>query len=167
MIELMVVVAIAALLMSMAIPSFRSMIQRQKITSVANDLFAAVNLTRAEAIGRGVRVDLVPAGDGTDWAKGWIVFIDDNHDLRPGPGEYVIFSHAPISQEINIQSAFTDSKVQYFSYTATGRSRTNGNSQTPQVGSWTLVLDAKVRRIKVNFLGRARVCNPETDKTTC
>lgn len=166
-IELMVVLAIAAIMLTVAAPAFRSMIDEQKLTTAANDLFAAVSLTRSEAIGRGVRVDLIAAGDGSDWAKGWVIFIDEDGNQKPDAGEPVLFSHGPIAAGIAIKSAFTDSKRNYIAYAASGRSRTAANAQAPQVGSWTLAIDSRVRRIKVNFLGRARVCNPDIDKSTC
>lgn len=163
----MIVLAIVAVLLTVGVPSFRNMIHNQKITTAANDLFAAVNLARSEAIGRGVRVDLVPSGDGSDWSEGWVVFIDADADQKPGPGEQVIFSHGAVASGVAIESAFTDSKRNYIAYTPSGRSRTNTNSQAPQVGSWSLSIGAKARRIKVNFLGRPRVCDPDTEKSGC
>lgn len=163
----MVVLTIVALFLTIAVPAFRGLIQYHKVTTATNDLFAAVTLTRSEAIGRGIRVDLVPAGDGSDWSKGWIVFVDQNDDQKVNPGERVIFSHGPVGNDVDIKAAFTDSKVQYLAYTESGRTRTNSSSQSPQLGSWSIVIGGKVRRIKINFLGRPRICNPETEKSTC
>lgn len=163
----MIVLVIASVLLTIGVPSFSTLIRHQKITTTVNDFFAAVNLTRSEAIQRGVRVDLVPAGDGTDWTKGWIVLIDHNRNQRADAGEQIIFSHGPVPKGIVIKSAFTDSKVQYLAYNGTGRTRTNANSQTPQLGSWSFTLDDQVRRIIINFLGRPRACNPGVDTATC
>jgi type IV fimbrial biogenesis protein FimT len=166
MVELMTVLAIAIVLLAIGVPSFKSLIQAQKVTTAANNLFAAVRLTRSEAIQRGMRVDLVPA-DGTDWGSGWIVLIDRNGNQKADDGEQIIFSHGPVSKEIVIKANFTDSKKQYLSYNGTGRTRTNANSQTPQVGSWVFTLDNHSRRIVINFLGRPRICNPKLDTATC
>jgi len=166
MVELMTVLAIAAVLLAVGVPSFRSLIKSHKISTTANNFFAAVNLARSEAIQRGTRVDLVPA-DGADWANGWIVLIDRNGNQRADPGEQIVFSNGPVPQGIIIKSRFTDSKRPYLAYTGSGRTRTNANSQTPQLGSWSFILDDHARRIVVNFLGRPRVCNPDVDTTTC
>ncbi len=166
LVEFMIVLAIAAILMGLAAPSFRSLLQKQRIGAALNDFFAAINLTRSEAIQRGTRVDLVPS-DGVDWSKGWVIFVDRNNNQKPDGGEQIIFSHGPVSEGMTIQSALTDSNVQYLAYNGTGRSRTNANSQTPQAGSFSFSLDKQVRRIKINFMGRARVCDPELDKTSC
>jgi type IV fimbrial biogenesis protein FimT len=166
-VELMVVLAIASVLLAIGVPGFSSLIRHQKITTTVNDFFAAITLTRSEAIQRGVRVDLVPAGNGTEWTEGWIVLVDSNHNQRADAGEQIIYSHGPVPKGIAIKSAFTDSKVQYLAYNASGRTRTNANSQTPQLGSWSFTLDDQVRRIIINFLGRPRACNPVTDTATC
>jgi type IV fimbrial biogenesis protein FimT len=165
-VELMTVLAIAVVLLAVGIPSFNTLLRSQKMTTTVNNFFAAVNLARSEAIHRGVRVDLVPA-DGVDWANGWIVLIDQNGNQQADPGEQVIFSHGPVSAGIKIRSKFTDSKRPYVAYAGTGRTRTNANSHTPQLGSWSFTLDDESRRIVINFLGRPRVCNPKVETTTC
>jgi type IV fimbrial biogenesis protein FimT len=167
MIELMTVLAIAAILLAIGVPSFGALIRNQKMTTTVNDFFTAVNLTRSEAIQRGTRVDLVPAGDGSDWTKGWIVLIDRNGNQKADAGDQIIFSHGPAPKGITIKAAFTDSKAQYLAYNGSGRTRTNANSQTPQLGSWSFTLDNQARRVVINFLGRPRVCNPNIDTTTC
>jgi type IV fimbrial biogenesis protein FimT len=49
-IELMFAVAIAAILVAVAIPSFRTMIVSNRLTTQANELVGAVNYARSEAI---------------------------------------------------------------------------------------------------------------------
>jgi type IV fimbrial biogenesis protein FimT len=169
LIELMVVLSVATILLGIGVPSFRALIQSQRMTTTVNDLFAAINLTRSEAMQRGARVDLVPAdADGKDWGRGWAVFIDKNSDQIVDAGEQVIFSHGPVPQGIAIGSAFTDSASRlYISYNGTGRTRTNASSQSPQLGTLSFVQDTQVKRIKINFLGRPRVCDPAREPTTC
>ncbi len=167
MTELMAVLVIAAVLLGIGIPGFRHLIHNQKITVTANDFLAAVHLTRSEAIQRGARIDLVPAGDGTDWARGWVVLIDRNANQKADGGDQVIYTHGPAPDGISIAAAFTDSKVQYLAYNGTGRTRTNANSQASQMGAWRFSIDKQERKIVVNFLGRPRLCNPQTDPATC
>lgn len=167
LIELMVVIAVAAILMSVGVPSFRDLIESQRLTATVNDFFAAINLARSEAIKRGRRVDLVPLSSDENWAKGWVVFIDDDDDQRPDPDEQVIYSQGEVHGGIEIDAKFTDSKKQYIAYSGTGRTRTNANSQVTQVGSMTFKSDRQIRKISLNFLGRARVCRPDADGKGC
>jgi type IV fimbrial biogenesis protein FimT len=164
MVELMTVLGIAMILLMIGIPSFSAVIKNQKITTTANEFLAAINLARSEAIRRGARVDLVPS-DGADWAKGWIVFVDKNDNQIVDAGDEVISSHAAISGGLTIQSTLTDSSRIYLAYNGTGHTRTNASSQTPQFGTISFMLDKRTRRIKLNFVGRPRSCNPENDRT--
>lgn len=166
-VELMAIVMIVGVLLAVGMPSFQSLIHRQRLTTTANALFMAVNLTRSEAIHRSTRVDLVPAGNGASWNDGWVVFVDSNGNQRPEKGETIIFTHDPIDRNLSITPRFTDSKVQYIAFNGTGRTRTNANSQTSQSGNWLLELGTQSRKVVINFLGRPRVCNPQDDVTGC
>jgi type IV fimbrial biogenesis protein FimT len=90
--ELMVVVTIAAILMGIAIPSFMEAIRSNRLTTYANELVTALNLARSEAVKRGVnvtvrRVDNLSStnlGVGANWENGWDVFVDQ----QPVLGEF-------------------------------------------------------------------------------
>lgn len=162
--ELLIAMAVMAILVSSATPSFHALLQNQRIATAANEFFIAVNLARSEAVKRGGRIDLIPA-DGKDWAQGWIVFMDKNNNQRVDAGEQIIYTRGPVSKGITIKSNFTDSSKLYLAYNGTGRTRTNASSQAPQLGTVSFFLDKQVRRIKLNFLGRPRACNPAQDST--
>ena len=160
------VLAIAAILLGIGVPSFASMIKNQQLSATVNDFFSAISLARSEAIKRGTRVDLVPLDTATgNWRSGWAVLIDKNGNQKLDAGDQLIFQHGPAPDGMTIKSVFTDSSVPYLAYNGTGRSRTNTSSQSPQAGTVSFTLDSHVRRIKVNFLGRARSCNPIGDST--
>ena len=166
LIELMITLSIAVILLSIAIPSFKTMIDTQRLVSTASEFYAAINLTRAEAIKRGNRVNMI-ANDGTNWTSGWTVFIDSNDNLQVDAGETVIFTHDVTSTNLTSLNTFTDTTSTYISYTGNGRSRTNASSQQPQAGTVSFTLGSATRRVKINFLGRARICNPDTNLKTC
>jgi type IV fimbrial biogenesis protein FimT len=165
-IELMITVSIAVILLAIAIPSFKTMIDNQRLVTTASEFYAAINLTRAEAIKRGARVNIV-ANDGVKWTSGWTVFIDSNENLKVDAGETIIFTHDATVANLTSVSTFTDTSSTYISYTGNGRSRTNASSQQPQAGTVSFALGDATRRVKVNFLGRARICNPQTNLNTC
>lgn len=82
LIELMVTLAVLAVVVSMAAPSFNRMIVNSRSSSLSSELTAAINFTRSEAVKRVRRVSICPSSDGEscltsdDWAKGWLVFVD-------------------------------------------------------------------------------------------
>jgi type IV fimbrial biogenesis protein FimT len=167
MVELMTVLAIVGILAGLAAPSFSGLIRNQRITTATNDFLAAINLTRSEAIKRATRVDLVPRSADGDWAKGWVVFIDGNLNQKPDAEEEIIFMRDKVPNGMTVEVKLTDSAVQYLAYNGTGRTHINGNTEKPQYGSFLFKLDERSRKININMLGRARACNPDTDKTTC
>jgi type IV fimbrial biogenesis protein FimT len=167
LIELLVVLAIAAISLAMGVPSFRILIQNQRTTTTVNDFFAAVNLARSEAMQRGVRVDLMPAQGGNDWTKGWVVFVDRNGNHKPDSSDQIIFTHGPVPEGLKIESKLKDSSAEYLAYNGYGRTRVNASPQVPQSGNVSFTSDQLVRKVIINFLGRARVCDPVKEPTTC
>ncbi|MCH6550161.1 MAG: prepilin-type N-terminal cleavage/methylation domain-containing protein, partial [Proteobacteria bacterium] len=51
--ELMITLAVAALILSLGVPGFRNFIQNNRATTHTNDLVTALNLGRSEATRRG------------------------------------------------------------------------------------------------------------------
>lgn len=86
LIELMIVLAIAAILLTLAAPSFRDLLLNNRLTSTANEFIAAANLVRSEAIKRGRNATLCVSNNsmdanptctgGTDWGDGWLAWVD-------------------------------------------------------------------------------------------
>ncbi len=82
LIELMITMAIAAIVMAIGIPAFRDTVRENRLTTTVNSFVAALNLTRSEAIKRGTRVTLCKSADGATCAvsggyeQGWVVFVD-------------------------------------------------------------------------------------------
>lgn len=89
LIELMVTILIFAIVVGVAIPGFRGLIQSNQAVTQANELLMALQLARSEAVRRGVPVTVcasttvtqsvsanVVCSSDTDWSTGWIVFED-------------------------------------------------------------------------------------------
>lgn len=104
LIELMVTVAILAILAMVAAPSFNEAILSNKLASYANNFVASATLARSEAIKRNAMVRMCPSANGTGcgassggWQQGWIVFHDVNGDGSVDAGETVIQYQQAIS----------------------------------------------------------------------
>lgn len=86
LVELLVTLAIGAILLAIAVPGYAFLINAGRLTAVTNDLVSALQLARSEAIKRGMRVTVcktsnataaTPACDATaSWQQGWLVFAD-------------------------------------------------------------------------------------------
>jgi type IV fimbrial biogenesis protein FimT len=89
LLEIMLVIALLAVLLGLAAPSFSDFVRNSRMTSKANDLLAALNLARTEAIKRHVPVTVCATADAAavapecdadaDFSQ-WIVFVDDDGD---------------------------------------------------------------------------------------
>lgn len=151
LIELMVVLAIAGIVLMTAIPSFQRQIQRHQIVTVANEMFYGIELTRTEAIARNRYIRMAPV-DHINWENGWHIYVSTRYARFYKPGDQVLLRHAAMPAGIYVVG---DSSI---AYNGAGRSMGNGM----HAGTWQLIGVDDSRYIKINFQGRARLCNPRT-----
>lgn len=110
-IELMVTIAIAAILASLAAPSFNGLMERWRVRSAAEGLQSAIYFTRSEAIKRGGNVVLQKLPNNTngcvasttqEWNCGWFVCEDTNGNGSCATTEPVLQRFdAPAKLDIN------------------------------------------------------------------
>jgi type IV fimbrial biogenesis protein FimT len=82
-IELMIVVAIVAVLAALAGPSFRDLMDGFRVRAATEEITNSIYLARSEAIKRGGLVSVrknCATGTVQQWECGWIVFTDANND---------------------------------------------------------------------------------------
>jgi type IV fimbrial biogenesis protein FimT len=96
-IELMSVVAIAVILMTVGVPSFRYVTNSNRVTEEVNSLYLDLELARSRALEAGVPVTVCPSTDGRtcspnsqSWQSGWILFYDSNSNGVVDAGEEVL-----------------------------------------------------------------------------
>lgn len=81
LVELMIVIVVLAIILTLGVPSFRSIIQNNRATTAANDLVAALQTARSEALKLRADVTVCPSAGGAacaaagsrDWSVGWII----------------------------------------------------------------------------------------------
>ncbi|HQS30700.1 MAG: hypothetical protein B7X59_05230 [Polaromonas sp. 39-63-203] len=169
LIELMVTLALVAILMAIGVPSFTAYQRNAELTSFSNTLISGINAARGEAMKRGMNAMVVPKV-GNDWNSGWVVFVDVNRS-----GTYDVNTDITVQVREAAPSYLTVSNTGasaadsvYIRYDAAGYSRlTNG-----AFGAWTFQvvrndvtgseLLNQTRRIKIASTGRARVCTPKS-----
>ena len=162
LIELMITVAIAAILLTLAVPNMRDFILNNRITAQANDLLADLALARSEAAKLGIRVTVCTSSNqtsctGDGWGVGRIVWADINSDGDVDAGEALRTTEALPTGNTLAATGFTNAdRVQY---------RPNGVIDSQ--GSFT-VCDQRSgpygRTITVTTTGRA---GAEKDPATC
>lgn len=84
LIELMIAIVILAVLLGIAVPSFREAALGSRLSATANNLLSSVQLARSEAIKRNVTIRLCASADGAtcaaagDWEQGWVILDPDD-----------------------------------------------------------------------------------------
>lgn len=78
LVELMVTVAVMAILLGIAVPSFNDAMLGSKLTTYSNNFVASAALARSEALKRNVATTLCVSSNGASctagsWEAGWIV----------------------------------------------------------------------------------------------
>jgi type IV fimbrial biogenesis protein FimT len=165
LIELLVVLAIASILLAAGAPGLRDLVRTQQLKAASGDLFAAIGQARAQALARGEIVTVLPKGaGGTDWARGWTVFIDRDGNRQPNAGDTVLAEHGPLAEGVAAGFSFTSPTPPfYIAYNGAGRSCRDSNPAAARYGTLSLFHGGGIRRIKINMLGRARSCDPARD----
>ena len=80
LVELLVVLAIAAILLSSGVPSFVRLVHSVQLSMASNAFLSSLRLARSEAQRRGGRVAVCKSANGESctssggWEQGWIVF---------------------------------------------------------------------------------------------
>jgi len=163
LVELLVVMAIAAILAGVAVPSMRDLVKSMRLTSATNDLFGSLMLARSEAVKRNDRVVLCKSTDGTScaqaggWEQGWLVFHDANNNGQREGAEEIVQRAQALSSELRLGGNIYVAK--YISYTPDGVSKLISGAF--QSGTITLCNASSrpgpARQIVLSPAGRPRV----------
>ncbi len=163
LIELVVTVAIVGIVSALGVPSFQSMLNQSRVTSLANELTTSLNLARSEAIKRGVQVTVCKSANPTatsptcstsaSWQNGWLVFVDlstsgslgtfDGSDIRLKVGQ-----PSTSSAVISADTTFAN----YVGYLPSGMSKGSSLSN----GSLDVCVSGIKKSIIINTTGRIR-----------
>jgi len=168
LIELMITIAIAAILMMIVAPNLSAYRRNAELTSAANTFMASLNAARSEAMKRGRNAMVVPTNNGANWNDGWVVFVDiDRSQNYNESTDSVVASQAALPAGITITGVNSASgSTPYVMFDASGYSRLKAGgfgaltlSMARTEGTTAEQLD-QTRRIIVASTGRVRMCKP-------
>lgn len=116
LLELLVTVAVAAVLLSIGVPSFIDTVRNNQMAASANELLGAMHLARTEAVKRRTPVTVCSSANPLDPSPscsagafdGWVVFADTDGDITIDaaavPPEVVLRAHGPLPDTIDALS---------------------------------------------------------------
>lgn len=164
LIELMVALAVLAVLLGVAVPSFSEFSLGSKLRSHGTSLVASAQLARSEAIKRNAVVQLCVSSDGSScgsggWQQGWIVL---------APGNTVIHAQAALASDYVVTAVKkgTTTAVNTLNFQPSGIGlRLNSETSTAtaefRICRATTSTGKQERKVEVSLTGRTSV-----EKTT-
>lgn len=185
-IELMVTLAVAAVLATIAAPNMRDFIRNNRLTSEANDLLRSLQQARSQAIKQQVNVAVCFTANPTAGTPtcsfgagtGWIVFQDSNANWDHDAGEPLLSTHefnsgvtTGISSVFSSAITVVSDNSDIVSYAGSGFGNPAG-AQTPMLN--VIICDDRgnqavgatnstARAVLITNTGRARVTRIKTE----
>lgn len=166
LIELMVVVALVAILAALATPEFKKAMAIQQLSGTASDLAAAAMQARSEAIKHNRRA-LVQPVSGTDWSQGWRVYLDLGVNASYDSGsDTLVITSLPISGDVALSSL---TNISVIGFDPSGFLAVVGGSSNGCValelsnGGW----HESPRHVIVSRSGRVRIDKPAYGVSAC
>ena len=177
--ELLVAVAVAAILAMVAIPKFNYSMRNNRGVSDANSIVSILTLARSEAIKRDVTVSVCATTDGTScittgtaWENGMLVFVDYNGNgvyESGGTADVLIRADVPLSRSSSVgYTNASGTALTSLSFRGLGQLLTS-----TAAGKFTVLPTQKAgktvgrRYVEVLPIGRAIACDPTPVGSKC
>jgi type IV fimbrial biogenesis protein FimT len=161
LVELLVVLAVGAILLTITIPGYAFLVNAGRLTAITNDLVSALHLARSEAIKRGTRVTVCKTGNAmalaptcdtaVSWQQGWLVFVDGGKWGVIDTGDMLMRVQGSAPTAVAITANNYNS---FISYLPSGVSQ--GSNGLPN-GTLRICVAGNRRDIIINSTGRPRL----------
>jgi type IV fimbrial biogenesis protein FimT len=168
LVELMVVILIAAILLGIAVPAMQSLFAANQLSAMTDTFASAMGEARSEAGKFGVPVALTTTG-GQNWGAGWTMFVDTNGngtlDAGQTPPETTLRTGAamPGNYTMSSNGASAGAYAGKFWFDATGRLLDNTGAAAAATAQFQFcqgggpAAGGAARLITVSPSGRVRV----------
>ena len=162
LVELLITIAIMAILLGIAAPAFTEAILSNKLAGYANTFVAGTSVARSEAIKRNFAITMCRSADGATcatsggWQQGWIVMCnsDDSLTCKSGGSGVLV-----LNKQEAIETGF---QLTGDAYTLTFPPTGGGVTTANLVLCRNSPAGAQERTIKVGATGRAAVAKTTT-----
>ena len=169
LVELMIVLVIAAVLLAIAAPGFRTLLERNRLQSASSNLFTSLMLARSEALKRNQPVWVCKGatscstGDEGVWEGGWIVHMDPNYPSNFDPNNIIATRQALKSGDTlrvyDLSAAGDSNRISFRpDGSASGETRfvlCNSDADT-----------STAREVRIGVTGRPRILTESIDSCT-
>jgi type IV fimbrial biogenesis protein FimT len=175
LIELLISIAMIAITLALATPSFMAYQRNAELTAAVNSLVAGINAAKGEAMKRGRYVFVVPSNNAAGWASGWRVVLDVDGNLAVDATDTTVLRGDAYPDYLTITPTAGSSAAgatPYLLFDSSGYTRlTDGG-----FGGTTMTFQrndlpngptlSETRRMMIARTGRVRSCKPKRDYQT-
>lgn len=168
LIELMVVVAMVAILAGLAAPSFTEMLRNNRLAAASSALQVSLSLARSEAVKRGSDARVTVAANITagSWINGWTVFADQTTTANLGLGPTVDSASVARLEVVGAPSGPVSvaqtGMLNYFSYNGQGRMIDATGAGVVNRAFWFFYDTSQKYCLIVNNTGRVRAARVDS-----
>jgi type IV fimbrial biogenesis protein FimT len=119
LVELMVALAVLAILIGLAAPSLERVVAGQRASAAVNTVVGSFQQARMRAVARAGHVGLCPSPDGVAcsgglaWHRGWLGWDDVNGNRQLDPGEPVHARHEALPEGVLAHSSIGRPRLHY------------------------------------------------------
>lgn len=119
LLDLIVAMAIAALLLGLGVPAFSGTMERVRTANALHAISASMAAARSTAITRNHPVTVCPSSDGAscrtdrNWTHGWIIFLDADRSGAPATVAAVLKVHQGVGPGMALSSSSGRHRVRY------------------------------------------------------
>jgi len=142
LIELMITIAIAAILITIAVPGFQSFISGNRMTTLTNELVTELMVAKAEAVRRNASISICIKNNANNacnatgaWQDGWLSFTDSDADGVVDAGETVLKVHGPLPRGYTLGATGLNAAVR-ITYLPSGNVNAPGTYTLCQPGAF-------------------------------
>ncbi len=151
-IELLIALVVFSILLSIALPAFANLLDRQRLHGAVDALSRSLNYTRMEAVRRNRAVTMSPLPGG--WHQGWRVYLDRDLNGMYDEGDTLIREEIPpVVAAIKSNASI----AHYVRYNEQGETiLLNGGFQAGTFTFCPVKAMAEGRKVVINRVGRVR-----------
>lgn len=165
--ELLIVIALASLLATLALPNMFRFIEQNRVATLTNDWMTSLTQARVEALKIRQRVTVCASNNpfdnapacGGNWDDGWIIIADTDGDEV---ADTVLDAHAPVHDSIDILGNFLNNSVTFNADGFLG-----GAAGTLRICADRDPASTRATSITVNSIGRVRLADDVLDTVDC
>jgi len=159
LIEVMVVLGIAAVLLAFGVPALQEFASRSRLDGAARELMTSLQVARSEAMRRGAQVTVRLSGTAgsRNWSGGWTMFVDANGNGSLDMGEEVIREGMALPAQLTLYGSASFATFMAFNRDGGLTNAGGGYLVLCQGGALTEGGRSRSRAVLVNGAGRVRM----------